>query len=233
MPKKLSKLSAKFKYRAAPVFQFSILITFPLLWSYAGWNSLFVIPLASLYHLFALSAGGHMVISHNRDAGAWTPVLYTLFFYTSFITPATWAGFHIQHHKYPDTERDPHSPKYRGLKAIFLTGWNPKLIDRKTYIRVSKKPIAKFFDDYFWLLCLIPFLAFYFLPFEAVLLLWAVPASLAITMATTGAYLSHIQGSPGHNALVTVSFAFGEHPNHRRHHEDPKFNSKLVEQFYD
>jgi len=35
-------------------------------------------------------------------------------------SPATYASVHLRHHKHSDTEKDPHSPKYKGRLPVFL-----------------------------------------------------------------------------------------------------------------
>jgi len=35
-------------------------------------------------------------------------------------SPATYASVHLRHHKYPDTDKDPHSPTHKGKLSVFL-----------------------------------------------------------------------------------------------------------------
>ena len=37
--------------------------------------------------------------------------------------PISWIGIHRLHHKYSDTAKDPHSPKYQGFWKVFLSRW--------------------------------------------------------------------------------------------------------------
>lgn len=189
--------------------------------------------LAPIYHFFALSLGGHMVISHNRKVNPYLEkALYILFFYSSFITPHFWSAIHIQHHKHFDTEKDPQSPKHLGLKVLFPI-WNIQLIDKRTYLKHKKSELSNFFDKYYAVLCLLPGIFLFLFPLQT-LLIWMVPASLALSQATFSAYYSHRNGEPVSNwsLLYTILF-LGETGNHKMHHDNSATNSKLSGLFYD
>lgn len=237
MPKR--KLDNKIKtygeYVLPLVFQLSIIVSLPLLVFKIGPYAILSVLLAPVYHWLAIVAAGHMVISHNRNAGKimnW--VLHVLFFFTTFITPGAWAAYHIQHHKHTDSPLDPQSPKHHGLKVLSITGWDHRLKDLRTYITHKQKPMSNFFHvNYGFLVCL-PLIFFLLVPYEAVLFAWAVPASLGLSLGTWSAYYTHRDGEPVEKfSFINKILLLGESENHKHHHDHWHTNSKLVNIFYD
>lgn len=193
-----------------------------------------VIPfIALLYHFFAISLTGHMIISHERKS-IWIPhsILYTLFFYTTLIPPGLWAAYHIQHHKFLDTEKDPHSPDHKGL-WILLALWNPALIDKRTYVKHRRNTLSNFYEKYYYLLLTVPVIFMFLFPYQWVLLLWSAPAGLALSLGTYSAWYGHQNYQPVIlDTLHTVLF-LGEHKNHGLHHDKWSNNSSLLRIFHD
>ncbi len=72
----------------------------------------------------------------------------------------SWASNHLNHHRYTDTEHDPHSPfKYKNPIKGFLwahIGWmlvgegSYKFIDRITMVKLGKNKILKWQLRYYW-----------------------------------------------------------------------------------
>lgn len=67
--------------------------------------------------------GYHRLFSHNAfECPKWLQYIMLFFAGIPFYGPAiVWVANHREHHRYSDTEKDPHSPYYRGvLTAYFL-----------------------------------------------------------------------------------------------------------------
>ena len=78
----------------------------------------------------AVSIGLHRYFSHRQFKVS--PVVETLMLYMIMLacvrTPIGWIASHRMHHKYCDTERDPHSPRHKGFWRVLFTTWNlPKI----------------------------------------------------------------------------------------------------------
>lgn len=216
-------------------FQMSILITLPLLVYQIGIYAIFSVLLGPIYHWLAVVVGGHMIISHNRDAGKvmnW--VFYTLYFFTTFIPPGLWAAYHIQHHKHHDTKLDPQSVKHHGFKVLLAT-WDPKLADVRTFVSHRKKPMSFFYEKHYKKLIWIPVVAFLVLPTTPVLMLWAVPASIGLWLGTWAAYYTHHNGKPVEKfSWLNKFLLLGESELHVHHHKnDWNTNAKISNIFYD
>ena len=219
--------------RYLPVsFQLSALVTLPWLVYMLGWQILPVVMLLSLiYHWASFSMGGHMLISHGRTS-RYLPdwIFYTIFFYTTYITPHFWASQHIQHHKHPDTDQDPLSPDTWGWRVL-LAFYPEHLTDKRTMVRhLRSNKLSQFFvKHYLWLIAL-PVLVFFWVPTDLFLLFYAVPASVSFSIATFSAYYSHCDGAPREKMPEWANILFsGESRYHKKHHENWKYCEPATE----
>lgn len=233
MLKKQLKRLRDIDYLVPAVFQASALFTLPLLAYQAWWLACIAIVLALVYHLIGIVVAGHMIISHRRTAGWLDAVYHVIFFFTTFITPGNWAAYHIQHHKHTDTPLDPQSPADHGLKVLLITGWDPKLKDLHTLVEHRSYKLSVFFEKNYWKLMVFPIMAFLMLPAYLVILLWAAPASLALSLGTLSAYLTHLHGEPRNMTRAEAVLLLGEGQDHRIHHGHAAINSGLASLFYD
>lgn len=200
-------------------FQLSVLITLPVLIMTQPHNVIWVLGIAWLYHFMAFSLCGHMIISHGRSS--WIPheLLYTLFFYVSYILPDIWAGLHIQHHKHTDTHRDPQSPDHTGFKSL-LALYDTNLTDIRTVIKHRKNnPLSVFFQKYYNFLIVIPVLLTVIFP-DSMLMWYWVPGSMSLSIATLSAWYTHVNYEPRRRFHVWAKILFlGESELHDTHHQ--------------
>ena len=218
--------------RYLPVtFQFSVLLTLPVLISLTSWQALWVLPIAWVYHWLSFALTGHMVISHNRTS--WIPheILYTIFFYTTYITPFFWSALHIQHHKHRDTELDPHSPDHLGLWRTLVALYDTDLTDKRTMVKhLRYDQLAQFFVKYNDWLLLPVVLAFFVIPTDVFLMFYAVPASLSFSIATFITWYSHTNYQPREKFHAWAKILFlGESEYHDRHHTDWSYCAPVTE----
>lgn len=206
--------------RFLPVtFQFSVILTLPWLIGIVGWQALWVLPLAWIYHWLSFALTGHMIISHGRQS--WIPheILYTLFFYTTYITPHFWGAQHIQHHKHLDTERDPQSPDYLGWRTL-IAFYDERLTDKRTMVKHLRTNLSQFYVKYYVWLLIPPAILAIILPVELFLMFYAVPASMSFTIATFSAWYSHQNFKPVERFPAWANILFsGETRYHARHHD--------------
>lgn len=218
--------------RYLPVtFQFSVLLTLPWLVYLTGYQALWVIPVAWLWHWLIFVVTGHMIISHSRTS--WIPhgILYGLFFYSTYITPFFWGALHIQHHKHRDTELDPHSPDYLGFWQTLIALYDPGLTDKRTMVKhLRYNQLSQFFVKYYSVLLLIPVTAFFVIPTDIFLMFYAVPASLSFTIATFSTYYTHHNHKPRSDFDTWAKVLFlGESEHHDRHHNDWSYCAPVTE----
>lgn len=195
-----------------------------------------------LFYMISM-AGVHRILSHHIvKTGNIVKSFYCFIGCISMSSPpAAWATMHILHHKYCDTELDPHSPKYLGLWrcALFYFHNNidelikslPSRERRKLVVNLKhlrKDPLLTFFDEnYLKLNFLYAFILFVINP-VFVIYFYVIPVihgNMGETLSIINHY-GYIGGkkSSERNEARDKYFAwplfFGEH-NHAYHHDNP------------
>lgn len=101
-------------------------------WTVAVFTMLLYFPLHSL----ATVIGYHKLLSHRAfDPRAGVTKLVTGLSLMMFSgQPLAWAATHRLHHKYSDTERDPHSPCHGKLHAYYTWLWSYKMPESDKFI---------------------------------------------------------------------------------------------------
>jgi stearoyl-CoA desaturase (delta-9 desaturase) len=67
----------------------------------------------------------HMRFSHTRYKDSVLNYFLTfIVLFSGFGSPLSFSSLHRLHHKYCDTERDPHSPKHIGWFRVYFLQWN-------------------------------------------------------------------------------------------------------------
>lgn len=184
-----------------------------------GW-ALVSILVFFLFRCVGYTATYHRVITHqtHKLPPAVEFICLALGFYGSMSTPLEAASIHINHHKYVDTNRDPHSPKYIGWRAAFPLFWVDKdKGDYRTIARLSKNPRVMFFQRYYWILVCLPVLLL-LISFKAFLFLWLVPAACALVTLSWSTF-NHDDSGAINRGLVFGILTGGEH-RHVSHHID-------------
>ena len=107
-----------------------------------------------IWHSLGVTIGYHRLLSH-RSFSCIKPLEYffVLGGYLAFEgSPIWWAAMHRAHHRYVDTNLDPHSPRYGGVWNAYI-GWTmyktyPEHIDPNTQCKdLMKDPIYRFLDQ--------------------------------------------------------------------------------------
>ena len=180
--------------------------------------------IAALVMFFLMRCVG-AVVTYHRIHGHRTHTMHPvvefictgLGFYGSISSPIDFCSTHVNHHKYMDTEKDPHSPKYLGWKAMFPLFWVDRQTgDLRTMVRLGKNKITRFYHDYYWPLLLVPFLLL-FVSLEAFLFLFVVPTGLSLFTLSIST-LNHDENGPKKMPWWYGVLTGGEH-HHKWHHE--------------
>ena len=122
--------------------------------------------------------------------------------------PIGWIGIHRLHHKYSDTVKDPHSPKFQGAWNVLLSRWDKPIAISMIRDIVKNKRI-KFFQRY------------------GKYLIWPViilsPITIMLGYAGIGIlnYFGHRNGKPINRWYINILAPF--EGNHDTHHVRSKF----------
>jgi len=182
---------------------------------------------------FLMRCCGISMLYHRHYAhSAWMPPAWFKIPGTFFAclsgegTPVSWTAWHLTHHRYSDTEKDPHSPIHRGkLYCWFLPMFAN--INIKFGARLTRDPVAMWFHKWFWfvhLAWLLTLLALY--PY-GVISLYLAPAALTWALGTAQNVYSHLYGTRAYNTndasknnWINGLIGFGE-GWHNNHHHNP------------
>jgi len=164
--------------------------------------------------------GYHRLHSHRSfSVPLWFEKLITIFATLSITGPAIdWVAIHRAHHKWHDTDKDPHSPDYLGkFKVHFLTMFakvNPKFamdLIRNSFYMWQRKWYFYIIASYAAILLLLD-------PF-AIIYAWLFPAFLTIFLGTLILSTSHRNGQV-HNDFILGILTWGD-AFHKTHHDHP------------
>lgn len=142
-------------------------------------------------------------------------------FYGSGLGPVSWAGIHNDHHKYADTDRDPHNPKILGWKGIFPIFWQhsgPDNGDLRTMVRVRRNKIYSFYQDNYYILLLLPLLLLFW-P-KIFFFFYLIPATMSIWSQQYTIYSHDENGAFEKMSWLYAVVSGGEH-YHKWHHDHP------------
>ena len=207
----------------------ALLVLLPRFWS---WGSFLVFGITTwLTACLGLSIGYHRLLSHRSfSTSVWFErVLATLGALSYQFGPIRWVSIHRMHHRYPDSELDPHNNK-KGFWYSYIT-WmfnNPLTEVQRDYVRdIIKDPYYRWLHRYYALLQIPLAILLYALGGWS-FVLWGIPLRIVYTLFLVGIVnaITHQYGTrqfdvPGfnHNLVAFLSFGEGYHNNH---HEFPK-----------
>ena len=131
----------------------------------------------------------------------------------------TWVAMHRKHHKYTDTEKDPHSPDYLGWWRVqFLTAFAP--IEGKYAVELMRDKFYQFqYKYYLHILFAFSLLLVLIDPF-ALIYIFLFPAGLTLFFGTLILSTCHKDRNPRNIfwlGIVTFGDAF-----HEVHHQDAR-----------
>lgn len=163
----------------------------------------------------------HRILSHNMGTikFEWLrKTLLVLGLYSTYTTPMGFASIHNNHHKYMDTEKDPHCPKTQGWKSIVPLFWrNVYTPHRPSIARLSKDSFSVSLTKNFHYIALAP-LALLVFP-KLFLFGFLLPVSLSIWSFLLVVYGHDYKGVVNRGKIFDI-LSMGE-GLHRNHHIDP------------
>lgn len=194
---------------------YTLAVSFNLVWAITlilGIVALLIGNTVGLHRLFC-----HQAFETNK---IWHIVLAyfgTLCIYGSTVQ---WAGMHMTHHQFSDTDKDPHFTEWTYL---FWKKHNPILMNKRAIIRLYKSQLHRFLHDYYVLVVglTIGFLwwvgGFYTLVF-----CYLAPLGWLHFVESIHKVFSHGRAGPLDQGWLEIPLCTGGEWNHKYHHENPK-----------
>ncbi len=230
-----------------PIALSTIGILFPIYSIYWIFNHFTLDSIAVLYVTSWYTAIHVTLFAHRSWAHkSWIPnravKLYGLFMFSLLFVGNSlgWVSIHREHHRYTDTEKDPHSPYYKSrLRIHFLSYLNKVKIQYMADLLKDKDHI--FFAKYYWHINFILFLILFLID-NTYLSFWIAVLGINIIKMHTINSLGHKtpwfllpikNNSTSSNSVILalLNINSGE-AWHKNHHEDPK-NWKFGKQWYE
>lgn len=163
----------------------------------------------------------HRTVAHKNHINPIAEKILLLLSWLGATSSAlAWAGVHRKHHRFSDTEKDPHSPKFMGRwKAYWQLSDNDK--DIVKYVPdLLRKPWYVFqHTHYFTVLWTIHLLGLVLLPLEWYWILLVVPGVLMWFGGSMINVFCHSNTGPQNVTLLGV--LIGGEGWHKNHHEQP------------
>jgi fatty-acid desaturase len=177
-----------------------------------------------------ISAGYHRYFTHKSfNAPVWYEYLVLLLGPLSGAGPILgWAGVHRMHHAYSDTERDPHSPKYKGFWTVLTSSFRVSTIQRK-FIKdlLRNKRVMFFYRHHLKIRIVTIVLGAFIFPLEWFFILFITPFVYGNIGYGLINALCHKDGVV-RNSVIANLFTGGEgwHVNHHEKSNDWKIGKK-------
>lgn len=169
-----------------------------------------------VYTLIGNNIGYHRYFTHKHFEVS-PPVRY-LFLWAGSVSgigdPISYSTTHLVHHKYQDTDMDPHGP-VRGIKSIMFYFY-------KTVTAIPGRRVIELIKDYSWLHSYyVPFVVLnavimYLISYKVFLFCWLIPSSLFLWGLGIGVLAQH-WGYKARNFKtidLTIPWYEGLHDNH-------------------
>jgi stearoyl-CoA desaturase (delta-9 desaturase) len=147
------------------------------------------------YRVIGHGVALHRYYSHNQFTTNWLGEIILGFFglMSCSGSPASYAMMHLIHHKYPDTDKDPHGPA-RGLKSFFYVYWQTDWDLRESPVFTRRLIQLKnywWMHQTYWPLILLIAAVMYLISYELFLFAWFIPVCLNIWEIAYSTYFSH------------------------------------------
>lgn len=176
--------------------------------------------------MLGITVAYHRYWSHYCfTAPNWFVYLMTFFAHIMMVGPAlAWSAQHREHHKFADTEKDPHSPEYRGFIRCYFS--QVKSLPKMKFVTdLLRNDFLKAQHRYYWHV-IVAWAATLFLidPF-AVVYAWLAPAGFAKLIGSIVFIHSHRGGKPrSDHWLGIATLGEGYHSNHHKSPWDWRFH---------
>lgn len=137
----------------------------------------------------------------------------------SLLSPLEWVAQHVAHHRFTDTDKDPHSPVRMGWKAMFFV-YHSKTQSTVSVMRLGKERFMRALHSHFyWILASYIAVLFMIGGTKLAVFAWALPC-LATLWGQVIAVMVHDENGATNGNWFTRLVTFNE-AKHRYHHENP------------
>lgn len=204
--------------------------------SYIWW--IMAIVLAFIFTHYGLNIAVHHTFYHRIFKFPRIVEIILMYIGTIAIaaSPLSWSTWHGAHHKYADTDRDPHSPHHLKWRVLFFCLHRLDKVDMMSVRHLIRDPAQRFFDSNvgFWSMTLsYPLIVTLLFGLKGFIFLFSIPVFYSlfvllifVTIAHTGPFQEKSKRAVNSWFLNLVNFGDG---NHKDHHTNYNECGKFVE----
>jgi stearoyl-CoA desaturase (delta-9 desaturase) len=142
-------------------------------------------------------------------------------------SPLAWVAVHRQHHRYSDTDMDPHSPHNLGIIRAWLGFWDNIKIDLRNCKDLRKDKVHRFIHKNYMLIHAAYVLMLVLINPLLVIFVYAIPAVMVFHSAGAFDVIAHLHGYRNYdtpdkskNSWIANIVTMGE-GWHNNHHAKP------------
>lgn len=171
--------------------------------------------------LMGITVGFHRLFCHSSfgTSNFWHLILAYLGNIAIYGSSIQWTSMHMTHHKYSDTEKDPH---YTGIRYILWKENKPTEFNRRTLSRLYRNPLHKFFHNYYILPIIITIVLLSSINLTALLYCYLIPLGWLHFVGGFHQVFAHNKTGPLNLPLLEIPLFTGGEWCHKHHHEYPK-----------
>jgi len=180
--------------------------------------------LSFVFYFFYCAVGNNLAMHRyfcHKQFELSKPIEYFFLWCSSMSTlgsPLSYAIPHLVHHKYPDTDQDPHGP-LAGVKSLLYYFHRHLPTDKFTLISRRIVELSKqycWLHRNYWYFVLANVAVLWAIDFKVMLFCWLLPASFTLWAVSVAIYLQHWpKGSASNNRLYGwYGWGEGLHLNH-------------------
>ena len=178
-----------------------------------------------------VSIGYHRLLSHRsfKTHPAYLKCLTILGCLSLGGSPISWVGAHRLHHKFTDSQKDPHSHSHIGKLRAYLHLWDQFVIPRSLVKDLVKDPFIKYVHRNYFLIVGLWAIACYLISIPMGIFLFSAPCVFAFHAYGLINVFGHGHGGKtfttsdkSSNSWIANLLTFGE-GWHNNHHKYPSF----------
>ena len=175
--------------------------------------------------LFGVTVGLHRLFCHAafKTSTFWHVILAYLGTLAVYGSTVQWPAMHASHHKYADTDKDPH---YTGWEYLFWKKNRPTIFNRRVLARLYRQPLHRWLHKYYVLVPLVTIASLWLLSPLALVFCYLAPLGWLHFVGSAHQVFAHSKNGPRDQRwLEFVLFTGGEwlHKHHHDHQRDSRF----------
>jgi|TARA_B100001094_G_scaffold328795_1_gene390031 stearoyl-CoA desaturase (delta-9 desaturase) len=191
--------------------------------------SMMIILLGFLWYQFisvlGLSIGLHRYFAHKQFSYKYmSSFMETVTLFLSLLagsrSPLGWIGAHRIHHRYSDTNKDPHSPLHKGFLKVLFNQWKVRNIPMRYVRDLYDNKRIMFFHNYWLFIWIIAGLVTLMVSWKFFFIFVVSPFVYGFLSFGIFNALGHSNGKPVTNSFINL-LSGGEGP-HDVHHKNSK-----------